>query len=385
MNGDNAFIRRVLRDLIRIDSRNPALEEGAPGEWEAARYVKELLHRLGWEAELHDLGNRRANVTATRAGRGGGPSLMINAHLDTVGVGGMKNPFGGELRNGRLHGRGAQDVKGGVAAALGAAKALSDGGVALRGDLVLAFVADEEHESIGTADVARRVRTDAAVVLEPTDLDVCVAHRGFGIFRLCTRGRAVHGGCSDEGVDANTHMAFVLAEIDDLGRRWRRNHRHRLLGNAALHVPLIAGGRQLYVYSDACRADLECRTVPGQSPDHVLEELRAVFRSVRERRDRFRGSIEPLLWRPPYEIDPARPVVRAVRAAAEEVRGGAPRLIGHPWWEDAALLGGAGIESVVIGPRGGGLHTADEWVDPESVVDLAGILFGTVIRFCGRA
>lgn len=380
---DRDFVLDNLRTLIRIDSRNPGLEEGAPGEWEIARYVEARLASLaGWRANFHDLGDRRANVVGVRPGTADGRSLMINVHLDTVGVAGMRDPFSGEMRDGRVFGRGAQDTKGGLAAVLGAARALAQDGADLAGDLVLAFVADEEHESIGTTDLVTRVHPDAAIVIEPSDLDVCIAHRGFGVFRLRTRGRAAHGGRSDLGVDANLHMGLALAELDRLRERWGSQHQHARLGSPTLHVPLIRGGRGLYMYAEECSADLECRTVPGQSADAVLGELRAALSGLAEGVDDFAGTVEPVLWRSPYEIDPDRPIVRAARDAVELVRGEPAALIGHPWWEDSGILGDAGIDTVILGPRGDGLHTDEEWVDADSVVALAEILRRTAVSYC---
>lgn len=380
---DRKFTLGTLTDLIRIDSRNPALEAGAPGEWDLAVHVNKVLEALGWTTTLRDLGSRRANVVATRLGSGHAPSLMINVHLDTVGVSGMPNPFSAELREGRIRGRGAQDTKGGMAAVLGMAKALAEEGTQLSGDLVLAFVADEEHESLGTSDLVQRVKTDAAIVIEPSDLNVCVAHRGFGVFEVRTHGRTAHGGRSDLGIDANLHMGHVLTEIQRLKDRWSARHTHPRLGSATLHVPLIAGGRHLYMYAHECTASLECRTVPGQSAGTVLGEVQALLEALDERIVDFRGSVRPGLWRPPYEIDAGRPIVRALLAASAKVRGTPANTIVHPWWEDSGLLGEAGIEAVVIGPRGGGLHTDDEWVDADSVIELGEVLYGSVLSYCG--
>ncbi|MDX1632528.1 MAG: M20/M25/M40 family metallo-hydrolase, partial [Thermoanaerobaculia bacterium] len=316
---DREFTITTLQELVRIDSRNPSSEEGAPGELGIGLEVWKLLDGLGWEAKVQDLGEARVNVVATRRGTGDGPSLMLNVHLDTVGVTGMEDPFSGQLRDGRVFGRGAQDTKGGAAAVLGAAKSLAEDGVRLAGDLVLAFVADEEHESLGTAALVREVKTDAAIVLEPSDLEVCVAHRGFGIYRLTTRGRTAHGGRPEIGIDANLHMAHLLAELDRLNPWSRDGHHHPLLGSASFHVPRIAGGRQLFVYSDRCTADLVCRTVPGQSQESVLEEIRGIVEAVAERTEAFDASVEPVLWRSPYEIDSDRPIVRVVRETVEDV------------------------------------------------------------------
>ncbi len=381
---DRAFTLHTLTDLIRIDSRNPHLEQGAPGEWELAAYVHRVLEDVGWQAELHDLGNQRANVVATRAGTGGGPSLLINAHLDTVGVSGMQTPFAAEQRDGRIFGRGSQDTKGGMAGVLGAAKLIAQDELKLHGDLVLAFVADEEHESIGTAALLERVHTDAAIVVEPSDLDVCIAHRGFAVYQLRTRGRTAHGGRSDIGVDANLHMGRVIAALDGLRETWQQRHQHPVLGSAYLHIPVISGGRHLYVYADECTASVECRTVPGQSAEGVRADFEAILESLVGRIPAFRGSIEPVIWRPPYEIDPDRPIVRTLRAAVAAVLKKPARLISHPWWEDSGMLGEAGIETVIAGPTGDGLHTEEEWVDPDSVVDFAEILYRSILSYCGE-
>lgn len=382
---DAEFTRATLREIVRIDSRNPGLEAGAPGEWELAHHVAGQLNGFGWSAEVHDLGKPRANVVARWPGTGQGQSLMINVHLDTVGTTGMEDPFGGELRKGKVFGRGAQDVKGGVAAALAVAKLIAEEQIRLEGDLVLAFVADEEHESRGTEALVRKVTTDAAIVLEPSELDVCIAHRGFGIFRLQTRGRAAHGGASDLGIDANLHMGRLLVELEGLRGRWQKAKRHPMLGAATLHVPLISGGRQLFMYADRCTIDLECRTIPGQSNEAVLAELESILTDLRKQVPDFQGSVELIQWRAPYSIDPDSRLVQTVLDAASRVRGQAAKLIAHPWWEDSAILGDAGIEAVVIGPTGGGLHTDDEWVDADSVVKLAEILFLSAVDYCGGA
>lgn len=372
----------TLREIVAIDSRNPALEEGAPGERALAEQLQRLVEPWGFRTELLDHGGDRASLLATRPGRGGGRSLMVNAHIDTVGVAGMADPFSGELRDGRVWGRGAQDTKGGVAAALAMAKALAEEDPPLRGDLVLAFVADEEHASLGTSAVLERTTTDAAIVLEPSELDVCIAHRGFGVFRLRTHGRTAHGGRPDLGIDANLHMGRVLAGLDELRTAWSRGPSHPLLGPASLHVPLLSGGRQLFIYADECTAELEVRTIPGQSAAQLRAELEDTLDRLRGADADFGADLEEVLWQPPYEIDPARPIVTTVRRAAEAVRGEPVPLIGHGWWEDSALLGLAGIDAVVLGPTGGGLHTEEEWVDAQSVVDLSNILRQTALEYC---
>ncbi|MFO7653787.1 MAG: M20/M25/M40 family metallo-hydrolase [Candidatus Krumholzibacteriia bacterium] len=374
---------QTLQSLIRIDSRNPDLEAGAPGELELARHVQALLTSWGWEPELHPLGDRRANVVARRAGTGSGSSLMINVHLDTVGTAGMDAPFSGAIRDGRVYGRGAQDTKGGMAAVLALARELGRGSEVFAGDLVLAFVADEENASIGTADLIRRLRTDAAIVIEPSDLDVVVGHRGFGIFRVRTRGRTAHGGRPDLGVDANLHMGLVLAEIERLRGDWEHRWRHPHLGAASMHIPVLGGGRHRFVYADACTAEVECRTVPGQTAGDTARDLRRAAERAGAGRPDLDVAVEPVLWRSPHAIDPDRPIVRAVRDAGARVLGREPRNGWHGWWEDSGLLAEVGIDAVVLGPVGGGLHTETEWVDVESVIRLAEILLHATRIHCG--
>jgi acetylornithine deacetylase len=270
-----------------------------------------------------------------------------------------------------------------MAAVLALARALSERGEGLDGDLVFAFVADEENDSIGTADLVRRLRTDAAIVIEPSELDVVVGHRGFGVFRIHTRGKTAHGGRSDLGVDANMHMALALAELERLQTEWESQWRHPHLGSASMHVPVLSGGRHCFVYADACRADVECRTVPGQTAEDTERAVRqAVERAAVGRMD-FDVRVEPVIWRSPHAIEPDRPIVRAVRSAGARVLGREARMGWHGWWEDSGLIGDAGIDAVVLGPTGAGLHTETEWVDLESVVQLAEILLHAVRDYCG--
>jgi acetylornithine deacetylase len=179
------------------------------------------------------------------------------------------------------------------------------------------------------------------------------------------------------------HMGLVLAELETLRREWGRRWCHPELGTASLHVPVIGGGRHLFVYSEACRADVECRTVPGQTEEETVLELRRAVERAGSGQEHFAARVEPVLWRSPHAIDSDRPIVRAVRCAVERVLGSEPRTGWHGWWEDSGLLGEAGIDAVVIGPAGGGLHEETEWVDLESVVRLAEILLDTTHAYCG--
>ncbi|HEX7512471.1 MAG TPA: M20/M25/M40 family metallo-hydrolase, partial [Candidatus Methylomirabilis sp.] len=207
---DREYLVGTLADLIRINSINPSLVPGAPGEAAIATYVAHALRRLGLDVTTLESHPGRPSVVGRLRGAGGGRSLMLNAHLDTVGVDGMPDSMTPIVRNGKMHGRGAYDMKGSLAACLAAVKALVDANVALRGELVLAAVADEEYASLGTTEVARHVSVHAAIVTEPTELDLCIAHKGFVWLEVETLGRAAHCSRFFAGIDANMRMGRFL-------------------------------------------------------------------------------------------------------------------------------------------------------------------------------
>ena len=379
---DRDFTVRTLADLVRINSVNPALEAGGPGEAAAAAYVAGALRKLGLEVQVHEPQPGRPSVVGTLAGKRGGRRLMLNGHIDTVGVAGMPEPFSGEMRDGKLHGRGAYDMKGSVAACIAAAKALADAGAPFRGDLLVAAVADEENASIGTADVVRRHRVDAAIVTEPTQLDLCLAHKGFVWIEVETYGRAAHGSRPDLGVDANMAMGRVLTRLGQLEAELQRRPPHPLVGPPSLHAAQIMGGTAPSVYAAHCKLTIERRTVPGETEDGVLAEVQAILERVAADDPGFRGSCTATLSRGPFEVARDAEIVRVVAAAAERVLGRKPAYGGQTPWMDSALLAAAGVETVVFGPAGTGAHAAEEWVDVDSVVSCAHVLAESVLEYC---
>jgi len=380
---DHKFLVDTLQQLIRINSVNPKLDPDAPGEETIGSFIAQILRSLNLEPEIDCVEPGRVNVTAALKGSGGGRSLMINGHMDTVGVHDMKDPFSGAVSEGKIFGRGSMDMKGGLAAALTTVKALVEYKTQLKGDLVLAFVADEEYGSIGTERLVEVYRTDAAVVTEPTGLDICLAHKGFGLFEFTTTGRAAHGSQPEKGIDANKHMGWIMRELERLSLELQSTSPHPLLGIPSLHIPVIKGGREPFTYADNCRMKLERRTLPGETLETVLLELKAIIKKLSGRSDRFNADVKPLIWRDPYEIDKTNEIVTTLFDSVKDITGLKPSYIGHPWWEDSGLLGKAGMDTVIIGPKGSGLHSKEEWVDIQSVIDLAAILYKAAINFCG--
>jgi acetylornithine deacetylase len=380
---DGEYATRVLRDLVRIDSVNPALVPGAAGEAEIAGYLAEALGALGCDVAVHEHAAGRLSVVGVLEGTGGGRSLMLNAHVDTVGVEGMDAPFSGHVRDGRLYGRGAYDMKGSLAACLGAVRALQDADARLHGDLIVAAVADEEHASLGTQDIARTYRVDGAIVTEPTSLQLCLAHKGFVWMEVETRGRAAHGSRPDLGIDANLHMGRVLAALEALEGQLRTRPPHPLVGTASLHAATLHGGTGWSTYSAHCALGIERRTIPGETTEACEDEIQAILDGLAAADPDFDGALRTLLDRPPFEANRDGALVRRVSGAVETVLGQPPVIVGETPWMDSALLAAAGVDTVVIGPHGAGAHAAEEWVDLASVQSLARILAASAMSYCG--
>jgi acetylornithine deacetylase len=380
---DEQFLTQTLVDLVQIDSRNPSLAPDGPGEAPIGEYVAGTLTELGLDVTTHQLESARVNVVGILEGTGNGRSLLLNGHLDTVGVEGMEEPFSAAIRDGRLYGRGSQDMKGSLAAMMAAIKALVDAAIPLAGDVIITAVADEEYLSIGTEDVVKHYTADAAIVTEPTDLALCRAHRGFVWYKVETIGRAAHGSRYDEGIDANMRMGRFLAELDKLEKELRQRPPHPLAGPPSLHAPLIKGGTEISIYAARCLLQLERRTIPGESEPQATRELEDIIDTLAKDDPTFKATVEPTFERSPFEIGTDADIVRVVEAAATERLGKAPTHAGATFWTDAALLAAAGIDTVLLGPVGGGLHSAEEWVDLASVLDLAHILAETCVSFCG--
>ncbi|MCB8968998.1 MAG: ArgE/DapE family deacylase [Ardenticatenaceae bacterium] len=383
---DESFLRDTLNTLIRTNSINPTLAVDAPGEGETAVYVANTLRQMGLDVTHYEVQPGRPNVVGRLVGNGNGRSLLLNAHMDTVGVDGMTiPPFDPILRDGNVYGRGTQDMKGSLAAMLAAVKALVDADVKLAGDVLLTAVCDEEYSSIGSADLVTHpeFHADAAIVTEPTDLAVCRAHRGYVWYNVETFGRAAHGSRFQDGIDANMRMGRFLAELDKLEQELRQRPPHPLAGPPSLHAARLQGGSEISIYAAHCLCQIERRTMPGETEAQATAELQAIVDRLSAADDTFRATVTPFFQREPFASEPDSPIAQAVTAAAAQRLGHAPAQVGQPFWTDAALFAAVGMDAVLIGPIGGGLHSAVEWVDLASVMDLAAILAETAVRYCG--
>src|SRR6202049_2616672 len=309
-----------------------------------ARFVMGWCARRGIPAEIDDAAPGRPSVIARVKGSGGGGSLVLNAHMDTVGVAGMPDPFCGRVENGRLYGRGSYDMKGSLAACMLAVEDIRAD--ELSGDWILAAVADEEHASIGVQSVLKRLKADAAIVTEPTALEMCIAHKGFSWNEIKTTGRAAHGSRPDLGIDGIAHMGRVLNRLELLQAELSARTPHPLLGHGSVHASLISGGQELSSYPETCTVEIERRTLPNEATAAVEAEFDAILKDLASKDQQFQGRQRTTLVRPPFSVPEKAPIVETLRDQATSVLGRSPQMIGAPFWMDAAFFASAGIPTV---------------------------------------
>lgn len=375
-------VTKLACDLVAIESVNPDLVPTGSGESAIATFVASWLRERGLRVETVEPVPGRPSVVGVLQGRGGGRSLMLNAHMDTVGEGGMHDAFNPRVESGLVYGRGAYDMKGSLAAIMVAAAEARR--LDLAGDLIVTAVADEEVASFGTSAVLERFTADAAIVTEPTELRLCAAHKGFVWLELEVRGVAAHGSRPDLGVDAIAAAGPILSQVAELDQRLRGGPRHPLLGTGSIHASLIEGGQEMSTYPARCLLRLERRTVPGEDGRSVLAELQEVIAAAGRRDPRLEASVRVTLERNPSEVRPDSDVGRAVGAAAADALGRVPEVVGVPYWMDMALLNEAGIPTVAFGPSGEGEHADVEWVDSASLELCVKAYLNAAVHLCGR-
>ena len=373
----------LTRELVRVDSRNPSLVAGGPGEAEVARVLAEILREWGFQVSVLDVKPGRPNVVA-RIGTPGARSMMFNGHLDVVGIDGMTHPaWDADERDGRVYGRGSSDMKAGVSAMCAAAVRAADD--ALDGEIIITAVADEEFESIGTRSLIESgLRADAAIVTEPTRLAIMPAHLGFVWIDVTVHGRAAHGSRWELGVDAIRHAGLFLAELDRMDADQLPERTHPLLGRPSVHASLIEGGTGMSTYPDRCVLRIERRTIPGETPESVRRELVDACALVSRRRPSFQADVSVTFAQAPSDVAVDAPIVRAVerslRAAAEDVR-----IEGMTAWTDAALLNAAGIPAICFGPGDIALaHAAEEYVAVDEIERATTVLARLAVEWCAE-
>ena len=373
-------IINLLQQLVSINSINPDLVADGPGEGEIAGFVANWLTKAGLEVEIDEPKPGRPNVIGIVHGTGGGRSLLLNAHMDTVGVAGMERPHEPSIIGGRLYGRGAYDMKAGLASIMYAAANARK--LNLHGDVIVTAVSDEEYASIGTSSVVKRCRADAAIVTEPTELDIYIAHKSFAWLDVETMGTAAHGSRPDLGVDAIVKMGKVLAGLEELDRSLHAHPSHRLLKSGSVHASLITGGQELSSYPDHCKLGIERRTIPGETQESVEAEIQGIFDHIARTDPDFKASVRTTLVREPFEVPEDELIVQVVRRQATATLGRKPAIGSGAAWMDAALLSASGIPTVIFGPGGEGAHAVVEWADLEQLEQCSEVLLSVIKEFC---
>jgi len=382
---DHTLITRYLQQMVAINSINPDLAHGGAGEGQISAWLLELCRdELGLETHFVNAAPNRPNVIARWKGTGSGKSLLLTGHTDTVGVENMEgDPFDGRVEGNRLYGRGSYDMKGGLAAILGAIAALKADGYQPAGDVILGFVCDEEYASIGMdAFVEEEITADAALLVEPTDGDIVIAHKGFAWLTVTTKGRAAHGSLYTEGTDAIAHMGRLLGDLeafetDTLGRK-----DHPLLGRPSVHASGIKGGLGWSTYPDACELRVEHRLLPDETDADAISLWEKAIARQQKEDPSFNAEVKVELFRPGYEIRRNAPIVTALHNAVVEQTGAAPIYAGMWAWMDSAVLGSAGIPTVIYGPNGEGAHAAVEYVYLDSVFRCAAVYQNVIQAWC---
>jgi acetylornithine deacetylase len=346
-SGDAAVA--LLAELVGIDSVNPSLVPGAAGEGEIVGHLRVRLERSGFSTTVGTAGDRPSLVAVPRTDAGG-RTIVLNGHLDTVGVAGMSEPFSPRVESDRMYGRGAADMKGGLAAMVVAAEQVVARGAPVRP--VLALVADEEDASVGSEAVIAAlpglgVRPDACVIAEPTDLAVSRSLRGFAVVRVTFAGRAVHSSQAELGVNAVTHLGRLLHAVDQRAPAVRAT-------GGDLMVTWVRGGESPFVVPDRAECLVELRTTPGSSSAEALDEVRRLLEPE------WSAEAELVTHRDGWRLDETG---AAAELAARLSRSlGTAATFDAPYWMEAPLWQ-ALCPTLVCGPSGGGLHAVDEWVD----------------------
>ena len=371
----------LAKALVACDSTNPDLNPGGAGEGAVGELIAARLRAAGMEVELVEVRPGRPNVIGRLPGRGGGRTLMLCGHTDVVSA----DPDGFEPRihDGRLYGRGSVDMKGGLAAAIVAAENLASG-TPLAGDVLVAAIIDEEWVSLGAESLVQTHRADGAILAEQSDLDLVVEHGGFAWFEVTSEGVEAAGIDPDHGVDAITLLAPVLQGIAVLDAELATRPAPEY-GRPSVHASMISGGSQFPAYPTSCTLSIERCTVAGETVADARREVGALLDAARAADPRFTATTTLVVGREPVKLDSGGPLVQALEAEITRHRGAPPRHLGDIGWADSGLLVEAGIPCVIFGPTGAGCHTAEEYVEVDSLVACAEIIENAARSFCGVA
>jgi acetylornithine deacetylase len=373
----------ILTGLISVDSVNPF---GSHGKAESGlgRHLLDELKRIGLRVEKQPVDEERFNVVAFLEGKRSGPTIMMNSHMDTVGVQGMKDPFRPRVSDGKIYGRGSCDAKGSIASMIMALEALVKSKEMLAGNVILAAVCDEEYRSIGTDRIVEEYKADFAVVGEPTELQLGIAHKGFVWVKLTVIGKAAHGSVPEQGVDAIEKTANLISALKALRDEYMRRPPHRLLGKPKIHMGTINGGTQPSVVPDLCELVLERRSLPAETTESILKEIRTIVEDAVKKDSALKVDVSSPFQRIPFEVDRDDTFIRTFEDVFEKVLPRKAVVCGLPYWTDAAIISNKlKIPVCVLGP--GDIkyaHSSDEHIRIDELVEAAKVYSALIATIC---
>lgn len=376
--GTDPEVIALLKDLVAIESVNPALDPAGAGEGPLAAFIHQWAVDRGLAARIEDDGSGRPNVVVeSRPAADDTPTLLLCGHLDTVSLAGVVDPLVPRVEGDRLYGRGTYDMKAGLAASLVACRRAHEADLPV--SVVVAAVADEEHASLGVQRLSQTLRADMAIVCEPTEMTIGIAHKGFVWTDIEIQGVAAHGSRPELGVDAIVKAGPVLVALERMTERLR-SRVHPLLGPGSVHASVISGGVEASTIPDRCVVTIERRTLPDETVTTTEVELEELLQSCRDADPQLEVTARTLLHRPPMETSPDERLVTVLGAAVRDVLGVEPQVVGMSYWADSAFLSALGIPTVLLGPSGEGAHAEVEWVSISETIACADVLLA-----CARA
>ncbi len=381
----------MLMDMVRIPSYHGIKNQ----ETEVARYIKQVFDCEGIDCQLTEVEDGRCNVTATLKGTGGGKTLLFNGHTDTVAPNDMERALDPFIENGCVYGRGTSDMKGPLVSMMAALIGIKRLNLTLKGDLVFTGVLDEEHQSIGTIDLIEKgIKADGAIVGEPTELNVCTAHRGLEWYQFHFIGKTVHGGKQKEGINAIAKCVKFINAMDETLIPMVNARTHPLLEQATLNYGVIHGGTQLSTVAGDCKLWVDRRILPGEEYQQVEAEFKGLIDRLAMEDPQFKchmsvtddSLMKPGYIHPPMEIDPEHPLVQTTVTHLTQVLGQPPLKTFFPAWTDGALLSQyAGIPTLVMGPGFiEACHSKDEHIAIDHLVKGYASYALIALDFCNK-
>jgi acetylornithine deacetylase len=374
----------LISELVRIDSVNSWLIPGGAGEKTVQAYIGQYLSMLGIPCQIERIDDTHSNLTAVLKGNGSGKNITLYAHADTVGYElWADRALVPELKGDRLIGLGAADDKGHCAAMMLTVKDLVERGAKLSGDVHLCFISDEEGASCGAMDYVKKHEPEAALVLESAPLEhICVTHQGFGWLKITTKGKAGHGSAGGTSADAIYHMAEVVVRLQRNQRENFAKTIHPMNGETVYHTGVIRGGTDYASYPEDCVLGIEIGTQPGETIQHRLDEIEAIFREIREFCPEFDGHVEVVIARDPFNASGHEELFGIVAETIEKHHGKPAEAVGENSWGDSQLFQDAGFPTLGLGALGGNFHAPDEWISISEMETLVKVLSETIERYC---